>query len=185
MDPITLTFLVIGGIGLVLLLVALFVGELGHLGDVGDADGPFSLPAMAALIGGGGFIGAIPASLLSDSLSDTTVVLISAAIGLVGALPLAWGAIRLTRGLMRMKTDDTLSEAGVAGATGVVITPIPATGFGEVRIRLNGQPLKFAARAAEPLPLGTPIYVTQALSASAVEVLSTAERPALPTTEES
>ena len=60
-------FLVIGALGLVVLLLSLFVGELGDLGigDV-DADGPFSVPAVAALLGGIGFGGAAATSLLPD-----------------------------------------------------------------------------------------------------------------------
>lgn len=44
-------FLVMGALGVVVLLLSLFVGEFGDLGigDV-DADGPFSVPAVAALL---------------------------------------------------------------------------------------------------------------------------------------
>ena len=58
-------FLVIGAVGLVVLVLSLFVGEFGELGlgDV-DADGPFSVPAVAALLGGIGFGGAAATSVL-------------------------------------------------------------------------------------------------------------------------
>jgi len=173
-DPVTLTFLVIGAVGLALLLIALLVGEIGHFGGV-DADGPFSLPAIAAFIGGAGFVGAIPAAIIDGGLPSGVTALIASVVGVIGALPLAWGAIRLTAGLMRMRTDPTLTEAGLAGSLGVVITPIPAMGFGEVRIRSHGQELKYSARAETPLPIGTPIYVSEALSPTAVEVISTAD----------
>lgn len=91
MDPLTLTFLVVGGIGIVLLVVALVVGEVGDFGHP-DADGPFSLPAIAAFIGGMGFVGAIPAALIGDSLPTALAVLISVLIGLLGALP--WPGVR-------------------------------------------------------------------------------------------
>jgi hypothetical protein len=174
MDPVTLTFLTIGGAGVALLLVALLIGEIGHFGGP-DADGPFSLPAIAAFIGGVGFVGAIPAALIGGGLGTGPTALVSTVVGVIGALPLAWGAIRLTAGLMRMRTDPTLTEAGLTGALGTVITPIPAAGFGEVRIRVHGQDLKYSARAHTPLAIGTPIYVSEALSASAVEVVSTAD----------
>ncbi len=51
-------FLVVGAIGLGVLLLSLLVGEIGDL--AGDADGPFSVPATAALVGGIGFGGAAP-----------------------------------------------------------------------------------------------------------------------------
>ena len=50
MDATTLTFLVVGGIGLALVLIALVVGEIGDFGHP-DADGPFSLPAIASFVG--------------------------------------------------------------------------------------------------------------------------------------
>ena len=67
MDATTLTFLVVGGVGVALLMVALVVGEVADVG-LPDADGPFSLPAIAAFVGGAGFVGAIPAALLPDTL---------------------------------------------------------------------------------------------------------------------
>ena len=65
MDATAVTFLVIGGIGAGVLVLSLLVGEIGgalHLSA--DADGPFSVPAIAALIGGIGFGGAAAISAL-------------------------------------------------------------------------------------------------------------------------
>jgi len=180
-DNITLGFLIVGGVGLVLLIVALVIGEIGDFGHA-DADGPFSLPAIAAFIGGIGFVGAIPAALLGE-LPTTAQVLISAAIGVVGAIPIAWGAVRLTAGLMRMNTDPTLSEGDLIGRLGQVITAIPAGGLGEVRLSVGGQALKYYARSAEALPSGTPIYVIDTPTATSVEVVSTAPRDDLPRAE--
>ena len=177
-DNVTFGFLIVGGVGLVLLIIALVVGEIGDFGHA-DADGPFSLPAIAAFIGGIGFVGAIPAALLGD-LSTSWRVLISVAIGVVGAIPIAWGAVRLTAGLMRMNTDPTLSERDLIGRLGQVITAIPAGGLGEVRLSVGGQPLKYNARSAEALPSGTPIYVIDTPTATSVEVVSTAPRDGLP-----
>ncbi|WP_134325053.1 hypothetical protein [Cumulibacter soli] len=167
MDPVTLGFLIVGAVGLGVLLLSLVVGDLIHLGDV-DADGPFSLPAIAAYVGGVGFFGAIAASIFGS----VTPALIA---GLLLALPLAFGAVRLTRSLSNMRTDRTLTEDDLAGALGVVITPIPAAGYGEVRINLNGTDLKYSARADQPIASGTPIFVINALSATSVEVVSTGE----------
>ncbi|MEO6957586.1 MAG: hypothetical protein ABI137_12650 [Antricoccus sp.] len=175
MDSVTLTFLVIGGIGLALLVISLVVGDLLHLGGV-DADGPFSVPAIAAFFGAIGFVGAISAALIQGSLRTTPTALLSGAIGLVAAVPVSWGAIRLTRALMNMATDPTLTDAAFVGALGTVVTPITGTGYGEVRIRVQGNELKYAARSATPLVVGTPIYVVEALSPTSVEVVSTAER---------
>ena len=172
MDSVTLTFLVIGGVGLALLVIALLVGEIGDFGHP-DADGPFSLPAIAAFIGGIGFIGAVPAALLPESMGGWRI-LISAAIGLVGALPVAFGALRLTAGLMRMNTDPTLTDNDLIGSHGTVITAIGAGRLGEVRLRVGGQDLKYYARSATPLETGTPVYVIDVPSPTSVEVVSTA-----------
>jgi hypothetical protein len=182
MDATTLTFLVIGGVGVALLLVALLVGEIADFGHP-DADGPFSLPAIAAFVGGAGFVGAIPAALLPEATPSALRVLISAAIGIVGALPLAWGAVRMSAGLMHMSTDRTLTQTDVLGATGTGVTAIPGSGYGQVRLMLAGQWLTYSARSDAPLAAGTPIFVTETLSATSVEVVSTADRTALdPTT---
>lgn len=173
MDSVTLGFLVVGCAGVGVLLLSLIVGDVLHLGDV-DADGLFSLPAIAAYVGGVGFFGTIAATLLDGS---TTGVQLTGALlaGLVLAVPIAYGAIRLTRSLSNMSTDRTLTDADLIGALGVVISPIPPAGYGEIRVRLNGTDLKYAARAETPLPSGTPIYVITALSPTAVEVVSTAD----------
>lgn len=173
MDTVTLGFLVVGCIGVGVLLISLVVGDLLHLGDV-DADGLFSLPAIAAYVGGVGFFGTIAASLLDGSSSGVqlTAALLT---GLVLAVPLAYGAIKLTRSLSNMTTDRILTDSDLVGALGVVITPIPPTGYGEVRVRLNGTDLKYSARADRPLPTGTPIFVINALSPTAVDVISTGD----------
>ena len=42
---------------------------------------------------------------------------------------------------------------------------------------MAGQQLKYAARSDVPLPAGTPVYVVEALSETAVQVVSTAPDP--------
>jgi len=171
-------FLAIGAVGLAVLLLSLFLGELGELG-IGhvDADGWFSVPAAAALLGGIGFGGAAATSVLPADLPDAVTVLLALAVGLAVAVPLAWGAVRLTRVLENMPTQETLTRHHLVGAQGVVVSAVPSSGFGEVRLSLAGQQLKFAARSDEPLPTGTPVYVVEALSETAVEVVSTAPEP--------
>jgi membrane-bound ClpP family serine protease len=166
-------FLVVGVLGLVVLVLSLFVGELGDLG-LGDVDGPFSVPAIAALLGGVGFGGAAAVSVLPEDLPDAATGLLALAVGVAVAVPLAWGAIRLSRALTDMPTQETLTRHHLVGAQGVVVSAIPATGFGEVRLVLAGQQLKYSARSDVPLPTGTPVYVVEALSETAVEVVSTA-----------
>lgn len=176
MDSVTLAFLMVGGLGVVLLVIALLVGDLGHLGHP-DADGVFSLPAITALVGGAGFGGAIAAALLPDSLPTAVRAVLATAVGLVVALPLAYGAVRLSAGLFHMNTDRTLGQGDVIGSLGVVITPIPVDGYGEVRLSIAGQLLKYHARADAPLRAGTSVYVVDAPSATSVQVVSTSPDP--------
>jgi len=169
-------FLLVGAIGLVVLLISLFAGELGEFGHP-DADGPFSVPAIAALLGGVGFGGAAATSVLPEALPDAVTVLLALAVGVAVAVPLAWGALRLSRALRDMPTQETLTRHHLIGAQGVVVSAVPSPGFGEVRLSLAGQQLKFAARSDLPLLPGTPVYVVEALSETAVQVVSTAPDP--------
>ncbi|WP_199522293.1 hypothetical protein [Geodermatophilus marinus] len=79
--------LVVGALGLAVLLLSLVIGEVGDL--AGEADGPFSVPALAALLGGVGFGGAAAASLLPPDVPGAAAVLLPLAAGLAVAVPLA------------------------------------------------------------------------------------------------
>ena len=56
------------------------------------------------------------------------------------------------------------------GTAGSVVTAIPADGFGEVLLRLAGQPVKLAARSAGPVARGAEVWVEAAPSATSVVV---------------
>jgi hypothetical protein len=56
------------------------------------------------------------------------------------------------------------------GATGTVISPVPVGGYGEVRLRVAGQPMKFHARADRPLALGTEVFVIEVPTPTSVLV---------------
>jgi hypothetical protein len=56
------------------------------------------------------------------------------------------------------------------GAFGVVVTPIPAGGLGEISLVAHGSHQKFAARAEQPLPARTSVYVLEVLSSTSVLV---------------
>ncbi|WP_369140158.1 NfeD family protein [Modestobacter versicolor] len=172
MDPIAVAFLAVGAVGLLVLLAALVVGEFGDLVP-GDADGPFSLPAIAAFLGGTGFGGAAVTALLPE-LPGPVTVLLAVAGGLLVALPLAAGAVRLSAALRDMPTEPTLTSSRLIGAQGVVVSRVPAGGLGEVRLSVAGQQLKYHARSAVPLAAGTPVYVVDTPTDSSVEVVSTA-----------
>jgi membrane-bound ClpP family serine protease len=159
------TFLVIGGIGVALLALSLLLGDLLDFGVA--ADGPFSLAAVAAFLGGFGFAGAVVAAVLPD-----LGMLAVAGTGLVAAIPAAWLTVRLSRALMRMRTDATLTRHDLIGSTGVVVTPIPQHGYGEVRLQAAGQQIKFNARAGRAIPVGARVFVIGTPSETSVIVES-------------
>jgi membrane protein implicated in regulation of membrane protease activity len=192
MSTLVVTFLAIGGFALLLLTLALLGGghlHLGHLhvghlhlghahlghggtGHSGTGSGTeLSLPVIAGFLGAFGFGGAIVASLLPGRGAATTLGAV--AIGLLAAVPTAWLAGRLVNAAINISTDGTLTSDDLIGASGVVITPVPVGGYGEVRLAVAGQQLKFNARSDVPLALGTRVFVISVPSASSVLVEAT------------
>lgn len=169
MNSVTVAFLIIGGFGLAVLALSLLVGDLMHLGHP-DADGPFSLPSVAAFVGAFGFGGALAASLLGEG----PVALVTGVVaGAVVAVPAAIGTAALARAAGRMRTDKTPTRTDLIGRLGVVVTPITDGGYGEVRIAIGGQPVKLNARADRPVPLGAHVFVVAAPSDTSVVVEQT------------
>ncbi|MEV0895597.1 hypothetical protein [Actinoplanes sp. NPDC049802] len=167
----TVVFLVIGGVALAVLALALLGGELLHFGHP-DAGGPVSLEVVAGFLGAFGFAGAAA----SELFGARTPALIagSMALGVLAAVPAAWLAWRLSRAARNMRTDATPQRAHLVGSLGVVITPVPAgTGYGEVSVRLGGQPVKLYARAERAIAAGAQIFVVEAPSETSVVVEET------------
>ena len=169
MSAVTITFLLIGGVGLALLAVSLFLGDVLHFGHP-DADGPFSVPSVAGFVGAFGFGGAIAASLTGTGLLALVAGLVA---GVALAIPSAVGTVALARAAARMRTDATPTRADLVGRLGVIVTPIPVPGFGEVRITIGGQPVKLNARSDRPVPLGARVFVIEAPSDTSVVVEET------------
>jgi membrane protein implicated in regulation of membrane protease activity len=167
MDTATVVFLVVGGIGVAVLALGLLGTELLHFGHP-DVDGPVSIEAVAGFLGGFGFVGAIANELLPVRTPGS--VLLAGAVGVAAALPIAYLALRLSRAARSMRTDATPTRADMVGTLGVVVSGIPDQGYGEVRLRLGGQPVKLNARADRPIPIGTQIFVVEAPSDTSVVV---------------
>jgi membrane protein implicated in regulation of membrane protease activity len=167
----TVVFLVIGGVGLAVLAFALLGGEIAHLGGIG-ADGLVSLEAVAGFLGAFGFAGAITAEL--TGARTLGLISIAAAVALVAAFVAAWLALRFSAAARNMRTDATPTREHLVGTVGVVVTRVPAGGgYGEVRVRLGGQPVKLNARADQALPAGTQIFVVEAPTDTSVVVEAT------------
>jgi membrane protein implicated in regulation of membrane protease activity len=190
MTGIVIAFLAVGGFALLLLVLSLIgsglsaghlhvghlhVGHLDvpHLGhahlDAGDHGGTeLSLPVISGFLGAFGFGGAIAATLVGGH--GGLALTVGAVAGLIAAVPTAFLAGKLVNAAMNMATDATLSSADLVGATGVIITPIPDGGYGEVRLVVAGQQTKFNARAEQPLALGTRVFVIEVPTPTSVLV---------------
>ena len=158
------TFLIIGGIGILVLVLSVVLGDIFHFGHP-DVAGPFSIPAIAGFISAFGFGAAIVSSVGISGGAGT-----AAAGGLVAAVPTAWLATKLSKMAMNMRTDATPTQNDMVGSTGVVVTPITVNGFGEVRISLGGQPVKLNARADQPIARGARVFVIEAPTSTSVIV---------------
>lgn len=161
-------FLVVGGLGIVLLLLMIFVSD--HLHGVFDALGGgewFTGAGLAAFLGAFGFIGAIT---LSASGSLVWAVLAGIVSGVLIGVGVSWLTMRLRR---QDHGGAELRSAGLVGLIGTVISDIPTGGLGEISVVAGGQLTKLHARAADPLRCGTEVSITDVLSPTAVKVRPT------------
>ncbi|MGW3985544.1 hypothetical protein [Streptomyces sp. NPDC004830] len=162
-------FLGLGITGVVLLVLSLVLdgvleGFLSAVDAVDALDGLLSLPVVAAFVSMLGFSGAIAL--------ETTGWGVAGAVGVgvpAGAVT-GWLAYRLGRVLMDDRSGAAPRDDDLVGVCGSVVTAIPAAGYGEVLVRLSGQPVKLAARSAVPIARGAEVWVEQALSSTAVTV---------------
>jgi membrane protein implicated in regulation of membrane protease activity len=167
-DTAVTVFTVIGAVGLLIVLATLVVGELldGLFGalDIDAGGGVFSAPVIGSFLAAFGFGAAL---IMTSTRADATLAALG---GLASGLVVGGLALVMMRTLMRMPTDETVTTRGLEGTPGVVITAVPAQGYGEVTIRHHGEQRKYNAMADEELPAGTRVQVTAVLSPSAVVV---------------
>lgn len=161
-------FLIIGAVGLVLLLASLVLGEvldgMFESLELDFAGGFLSGPVIGAFLAAFGF-GAALIMYAAD---------VGAGPGALGGLAsgIAVGGLAgvVTRSLMTMPTDDAVRTSDLVGKTATVVTRIPETGVGEVTLVHQGQFMKLAARASNPISSGQSVTVTAVTSPSSVVV---------------
>ena len=159
-------FLVLGILGLTVVLAGLLLGEL--LDGAVDAAVPGDLapgatPAAGAALSAFGFGGAL--ALRGEDLP----VGVACALGILGAAVVGTASYRLSRSLVGDGVPPPGREA-LYGVFGLLVTPVPAGGYGEASFVVHGTRRKLSARADHPLPVGTPVYVLDVLSATSVLV---------------
>lgn len=160
-------YIVIGSVGLALVVISLLVGEIfDSVFDAFDFDGGgvMSTPVIGSFLAAFGF----GAALIIYTADPGPAV--SAFGGLASGIVVGGVALFMTKSLMNMPTDDPVRSSGLLGRTGSVITRIPADGYGEISVTHAGQYMKVTARAAEPIPAGARVVVTDVTSSSSVVV---------------
>ncbi|GGT38585.1 hypothetical protein [Streptomyces purpureus] len=161
-------FLGLGIAGVILLVCSLvFDGVLEGLFDGaldGLLDGWLSLPVVAGFVSMLGFSGALVLGITGLGPVPAT------AAGAVAGAGAGWLTYRLSRVLIRDRSGAAPRQDELVGTAGTVVTAIPAGGYGEVLLRLAGQPVKYAATADGPLARGAEVWVTATPSATSVDV---------------
>lgn len=157
-----LTFLVIGGLGILLLLVSLVVGDIfdGILEFGGDL---FGIEAIAGFLGAFGFGGALAISAGGSSGLAIGVGLVA---GLVLGALAGWATSKLKKG----GDEANVRSADLAGVSGTVISDIPSEGYGKVSVTVAGHITHLNARCPGGLSAGTPVTITAVLSPTSVSV---------------
>ena len=124
------------------------------------------MPSVAGFVGAFGFGGAIAAALTGGGLGRRG----GCSSPCVAAIPLALLADAAGPGGRACAPTPPRPAPTWSARLGVVVTPIPAGGYGEVRVRIGGQPVKLNARAEQPVPLGARVFVVEAPSDTSVVV---------------
>lgn len=156
-------FLVVGAVGVVLLLVALVVGDVLDGALEGLSAGFFSTEALAGFLGALGFGGAI-------ALETTGSTSLAVVIGLVLGVSLGALAARASRFLHGDGEGDAVRTSDMVEKIGSVVSAIPEGGFGVVSISVGGHRTRLNARSSTAVPAGTQVSVTQVISPTAVQV---------------
>lgn len=157
---------ILGVLGLFVVVAGILLGELldGAVDAVVPGDlGPGVTPALGAAVAAFGFGGA-----LALQSGDVTTGVALAAGGL-GAVVVGGASFFLARSLIGDAVPPPRSES-LYGLFGVVVTPIPAQGYGEISVVVHGSHQKLSARADQPLPTRTSVYVLEVLSSTSVLV---------------
>jgi membrane protein implicated in regulation of membrane protease activity len=155
-------FLVLGGVGLLVVAIGVLGGELLDAIDVGpDWLSPLTVGAALSAFG---FGGAIAASLTDGNATAGLVY------GGATAVAVAGLAIWLTRLLDRDEADPATTSAALLGSCATVVDDVPADGYGTVRTTVAGAMTRLNARAGTALPRGTDVRIVDVLSPTSVLV---------------
>lgn len=158
----TVVFLGIGGVGLLLLVIAVLLDGILDIFDLGG-DGPFSLTTIAAFFSMFGFAGTI---VLANGGNVGLASLIGALVGVGGGV----GALFVTRSLQKSTSTTSLNSDSLPGIEASAILPIRPGSYGEIAFSSNGLRQTFAAVADIEIPVGSRVVIVNSLSGTSVKV---------------
>ena len=157
-------FLLIGGIGFLLLLFSFFTGgdvEVDHdvmvEADAGDGPGIFSFLTVACFMMGFGGIGAIGMYYDFDSPAST-------GFGVVAGIVAGAGGLFFMRMLYGQQASSTITTENLVGNVAVVTMAIPANGAGKISCFTRGQSIELIATATQSIAQGERVKITQKLA---------------------
>jgi hypothetical protein len=181
MQTFFLTCAILGG---GILVLQLLLGVLGIVHDGIDAphapDGSHDLTSEAseglnllsvrALSAGLGFFGVGGMAGLGTGLGLLAAVPLGIALGLSAMV----GTAMITRWMLRLEDDGSVSIHGAVGATGTVYLAIPGDrkGAGKVLLTLQNRTVEYqAVTSRDALPTGAPILVVDVVGPDTVDVV--------------
>lgn len=161
-------FLTIGFVGLAVLIAAfIFDGIIESAMPELDGLPAISLPAVAGFVAAFGFAGALGTAAGWSALA-------SSGAGAVAGLAVGAAAGAAMRVMQRSESAPSAVSETTVGTTGVVISAIPQTGYGQVRLRLGGHITTMNATSDHPIAGGTEVVVVAALSPTSIRVATAA-----------
>jgi hypothetical protein len=155
------TFLVIGIVGGLLLVISVVLDGVFEVFDFGD--GPLSLTTIAAFTAIFGFAAFATVGAGAGTGLAATVGAVS---GLAGGAA-AWWLSRLIRSA---ESTTAVTSNELVGIEASVVLAIPQGGLGEVALVRHGERVSLAASATETIARGTRVRVIQTLTATSVLV---------------
>jgi hypothetical protein len=179
MQTFFLTCAILGG---GILVVQLVLGLLGivhdgidvhhdaHDGATDTASEGLNLLSVRALSAGVGFFGVGGMAGLASPFG----LLLAIPLGIVLGLAAMVGTALITRWMLTMEDDGSVSIHGAVGTTGTVYLTIPAerSGAGKVLLTLQNRTVEYQAVTSQgPLPTGASILVVDVVGPDTVDVV--------------
>ena len=141
----------------------------GH-GHTGSASEGLNLLSVRALAAGMGFFGVGGMAGMATGLGLIAALPIGVVLGFAAMV----GTALVTRWMLRLEDDGTVSIDGAVGATGTVYLAIPGDrkGAGKVLLTLQNRTVEYqAVTSRDALPTGAPILVVDVVGPDTVDVV--------------